>query len=69
MYAFGLPRVAKSYYVPGAFVNDSLFPNDFNFIDPSVLVTENDHRDATSQRFHVSNQSCISTYCFDSCFD
>ena len=51
------PRVAGSYCAPlaGAFVNDTLFPNDFNYIDPPVLVTENDHRDATSQRFHVSN--------------
>jgi hypothetical protein len=46
----------SSYCVPGAFINDTLFPTDFNYIDPPVLVTENDHRDATSQRFHVSYQ-------------
>ena len=69
MYAFGLPRGAESNCVPGAFVNDSLFSNDFNYINPPILVTENDHRDVTSQRFHVSNQFCISTYRFDCCLD
>jgi hypothetical protein len=60
-------RVAKSYYVQGAFVNDTLFPIDFNYINPPVLVTENDHKDATSQRFHVSDHLCVSTCCFDGC--
>jgi hypothetical protein len=64
-----IPRVAESYGVPGAFVNDTLFPIDFNYIDPPVLVTENDHRDATSQRFHVSNQLSVSTCCFDGFLD
>jgi hypothetical protein len=64
-----IPRVAESYCVPGAFVNDTLFPIDFNYIDPPILVTENDHRDTTSQRFHVSNQLCVSTCCFDGCLD
>ncbi|KAF8497585.1 hypothetical protein F5888DRAFT_1794404 [Russula emetica] len=43
-----------SFYAPEqwAFVNDTLFPIDFNYINPPVLVTENDHRDNTSQRFH-----------------
>jgi hypothetical protein len=56
-----IPRVAESYChgISGAFVNDTLFPVDFNYIDPPVLVTENDHRDATSLRFHVSNQLCV----------
>jgi hypothetical protein len=71
MYAFRpeIPRVAESYCVPGAFVNNTLFPIDFNYIDPPVSVTENDHRDATSQRFHVSNQLCVFTCCFDVCPD
>jgi hypothetical protein len=64
-----IPKVAESYCVPGAFVNDTLFPSDFNYIDPPVLVTENDHRDATSQRFHVGDQLCVSTRCFDGCLD
>lgn len=63
------PRVSESYCVPGAFVNDTLFPVNFNYTDPPVLVTENDHRDATSQRFHVSNQLCVSVCCFDCCLD
>jgi hypothetical protein len=41
---YEIPRVAESYChgVTGAFVNDTLFPV---YIDPPVLVTENDHRD------------------------
>ena len=50
-----IPRVAESYCVAGAFVNDTIFPIDFNYVDPPVFVTENEHRDVTSQRFHVSN--------------
>jgi hypothetical protein len=66
-----IPRVFESYCVPGAFPNDTLFPIDFNYINPPVSVTENDHRDATSQRFHVSNQLCVSMCCssFDSSLD
>ncbi|SRR6266849_3719790 len=64
-----ISRVAESYCVPGAFVNNTIFPVDFNYIDPPVLVTENDHRDATSQRFHVSNQLCVPTRCSDGCLD
>ncbi|KAH9996284.1 hypothetical protein BJV77DRAFT_1059470 [Russula vinacea] len=43
-----------SFYAPEqwAFVNDTVFPVDFNYINPPVLVTLNDHKDATSQRFH-----------------
>ena len=61
-------RVSQ-YCVPGASVNDTQFPNDFNYINPPVLVTENDHSDATSQRFHVRNQFCVSTRCFDGRLD
>ena len=54
-----ISRVSESYRVPGAFVNDTLFPINFNYVDPPVLVNENDHRDATSQRFHVSKNHVL----------
>ncbi|KAH9988067.1 hypothetical protein BJV74DRAFT_773597 [Russula compacta] len=43
-----------SFYVPErwAFVNDTLFPNNFNYIDPPVPLTINGHKDAMSQRLH-----------------
>jgi hypothetical protein len=66
-----IPGVVESYCVPGAFVNDTPLPDDFNYINPPVLVTENNHSDTTSQRFHVSNQLYVSTCCsgFDSNLD
>jgi len=43
-----------SFYVPEqwAFLNGTLFPNDFNYIDPPIPVTVNGVKDATSLRFH-----------------
>lgn len=66
-----IPRVVEPYCVPGAFPNDTLFPIDFDYIEPPVFVTENNHSDTTSQRFHVSNQLCVSTCCssFDGSLD
>jgi hypothetical protein len=66
-----IQRVVESYHVPGAFPNDTLFPIDYNYFDPLVFVTENDHRDVASQGFHVSNQSYVSSCCssFDGSLD
>ena len=56
MYAFGPTfRESESSCVPGAFLNDTLFPDDYNYMDPTTLVTVNDRTDATSQRFHVGD--------------
>ncbi|KAI0251842.1 hypothetical protein BJV78DRAFT_1125641 [Lactifluus subvellereus] len=43
-----------SFYVPEqwAFLNDTLFPDNFNYIDPPVPVPTNGPKGATSQRFH-----------------
>ena len=47
-------------YSSGAFLNDTLFPDDFNFIDPPVRVYINGLESTTSQRFHVSGQLNVS---------
>ncbi len=37
----------------GAFLNDTLFPNNFDYMSPPVPVIIDSIRDTTSQRFHV----------------
>ncbi|KAH8986955.1 hypothetical protein EDB86DRAFT_2211251 [Lactarius hatsudake] len=45
-----------SFYVPEqwAFLNDTVFPDDFNYISPPVPVNVGGNSDTTSQRFHDS---------------
>lgn len=52
--------IADSFYSPTnwAFLNDTRMPLDYNYMTPSVPVSVNGVRDATSQRFHV-RQNCI----------
>jgi hypothetical protein len=52
----GIPKIAESSCVPGAFVNDTMFSGNYNYMNPTILVNLNGHNDTTSQRFHVGNQ-------------
>lgn len=51
-----------SFYAPEqwAFLNDTLFPNNFNYISPPVPVTIDGTRDSTSRRFHDACPSSVS---------
>ena len=40
--------------ISGAFLNDTVFPADHNYQDPTVPFFINGKNDPTSQRFHVS---------------
>jgi hypothetical protein len=41
-------------YATGAFLNDTVLPDDFNYLDPTVPFFINGKDDPTSQRLHVS---------------
>ena len=64
-----IPKVAESSCVLGAFVNDTMFSDNYNYMNPEILVNLNGRNDTTSQRFHVGNQFWDSMCCFNSCPD